>query len=296
MNQNIIRKYRVRLAVSCSLIFLFSFICLGCSSQTTESTGQEKSATIFKQGENAGDRAEIVIDGETYYFRWAPAGSFMMGSSEDEPDRDSSELLHQVTLTHGFWILETETTQKLWKSVMGDNPSKFVGDSKPVDTVSFQEVQDFLNKLSAASNLPEGARFLLPTEAQWEYAARAGQVGALPEGLLEKVAWFGDSEDGGTHDVAAKEPNRWGVYDMLGNLWEWTADKIGDFAKDDEGNGVSVVDPTGATDEETPADIRVDRGGCWDSHDYECRLAYRGYYDGDRKGPYVGFRFIYIPE
>ena len=295
MNKKVIRKNRVRSEASCFLVFLFSFFCLGCSSQTGD-VEKEQVASIFRQGEKAGERAELVIDGATYYFRWAPAGAFMMGSSEDEPDRDSSELLHQVTLTHGFWILETETTQKLWKSVTGKNPSKFVGDLKPVDTVSFLDVQDFLAKLSVVSNLPEGSRFQLPTEAQWEYAARAGQVGALPEGLLEKIAWFGDSTDGGTHDVATKEANQWGLYDMLGNLWEWTADKIGDFAKDDEGNGISVVDPTGATDEETPADIRVDRGGCWDSHDYECRPAYRGYYDGDRKGPYVGFRFIYIPE
>ncbi len=296
MSQNVIRKNRIWGLISCGLVILSLFNCPGCCSQDEGEDEAKQADTIFEPGKSAGARAEVVIDGSTYYFRWAPAGSFMMGSSEDEPDRDSSELLHQVTLTRGFWVLETETTQALWKSVMGDNPSKFTGDSKPVDTVSFLDVQEFLEKLSSVAKLPEDARFQLPTEAQWEYVARAGQVGSLPEGLLEKVAWFGDSNDGGTHDVATKEPNSWGVYDMLGNLWEWTADKIGDFDKDDEGNGISVVDPTGATDEETPAEIRVDRGGCWDSHDYECRPAYRGYYDGDRKGPYVGFRFIYIPE
>ena len=255
---------------------------------------------ILKQGGEAGERAVVSIDGVEYAFRWAPAGTFTMGSSKDGSGEVGGDVdfgvLHKVTLTRGFWILETETTQKMWSAVVGDNPSKFVGESKPVDTVSFDDAVVFCEKLTTIAKLSEGTKFGLPTEAQWEYAARAGATELLSAEELEKVAWFDDEDNGGTHDVAMKEPNAWGVYDMLGNLWEWTADKAGKIAVDENGDGVDAVDPTGATDEETPANLRSDRGGCWDSYDYETSFAYRGYYNGDRKGPYVGFRFVYIPE
>ncbi len=256
--------------------------------------------SILKQGNKEGDRAVVSIDGVEYAFRWAPAGSFVMGSSKDGSGEVGGDVdfgvLHKVTLTRGFWILETETTQKMWRAVCGENPSKYEGDSKPVDTVSHDDAVVFCEKLTSLARLPDGTKFQLPTEAQWEYVARAGETGLLKTDELEKFAWFGDDDYGGTHDVATKSPNAWGVYDMLGNLWEWTADKAGKIAVDENGNGLDVVDPTGATDEETPANLRTDRGGCWDSYDYECNFAYRGYYNGDRKGPYVGFRFIYMPK
>lgn len=257
---------------------------------------EESANPLLKPGTKAGDRAVMTLDGVDYAFRWAPAGSFMMGSPEDEVDRDASEVLHKVTLTRGFWILETETTQEMWSSVMGSNPSKFEGKGKPVDTVSHSDANEYCAQLSKKANLPEGALFALPTEAQWEYVARAGETGAIDLASLDKSAWYGDQDYNGTHVVGTKAANAWGVYDMLGNLWEWTADKLGNIEKDADGVALPVVDPTGATDEETPANIRVDRGGCWDSHDYECRYGYRGFYDGDRKGPYVGFRFVLIPQ
>ena len=283
---------------------LAAFLCVAVAALAPVVSGAKAAdsnvESILKQGDKAGDRAVVCVDGTEYAFRWAPAGTFTMGSSKDGSGEVGGDVdfgvLHKVTLTRGFWILETEATQKMWSAVEGENPSKFVGDAKPVDTVSHDDAVAYCEKLTAAAGLPEGTKFELPTEAQWEYAARAGATELLDKEELEKVAWFGDDNYGGTHDVATKEPNAWGVYDMLGNLWEWTADKSGKVAVDENGDGVDVVDPTGATDEETPANLRTDRGGCWDSYDYECNFAYRGYYNGDRKGPYVGFRFVYVPK
>ena len=277
-------------------LFVVAFVFAVSAAQASDAS----IAPILKPGDKEGARAVVTVGGVEFAFRWAPAGTFVMGSSKDGSGEVGGDVdfgvLHEVTLSNGFWILETETTQKMWRVVAGENPSKFTGDSKPVDTVSFDDAVVFCEKLSALANLPEGAKFRLPTEAQWEYAARAGATELIPSEELKKYAWYGDSDYGGTHDVATKQPNAWGVYDMLGNLWEWTGDKIGKIAVDENGNGIASTDPQGATNEETPANLRVDRGGCWDSYDYECNFAYRGYYNGDRKGPYVGFRFVYVPE
>lgn len=259
------------------------------------SSGLCAEPSVFSQGQEAGERAVLSCDGVDYAFRWVPAGSFMMGSPADEEERDSYETLHKVTLTKGYWILETETTQKMWTTVMGSNPSKWQGAQKPVDTVGLDEIDAFCAKLSERSNAPEGVVFQLTTEAQWERAARAGSDAPFGGKALEEIAWFGDEDYGGTHDVATKAPNAWGIYDMCGNLWEWCSDRYDAYATDDAGNGLAVTDPTGATLEACPGDVRVDRGGCWDSKPYECRVANRGFYDHDRKGPYVGFRFVVIP-
>ncbi len=255
--------------------------------------------SILTPGERAGERRVLVIDDVEFPFRWAPAGTFEMGSPDDEENRQSYETLHQVTLTKGYWILETEVSQAMWSVSGVPNPSKWLGAQMPVDTVSAKDCEEYCVKLSERAKLPEGRLFQLPTEAQWEYAARAGrsctESGATGGKSLDEIAWYGDDDYHGSHPVGTKAPNDWGLFDMLGNLWEWCSDRTGDYKTDANGKGLAVVDPTGATEEETPVDIRVDRGGCWDSRDYECRFAYRGYYDGDRKGPYVGFRIVYTP-
>ena len=271
-------------------------------------------------GEKAGERRVFTVDGVEFAFRWAPPGRFWQGSPESEEGRDWYEYRREVELTRGFWILETETTQEMWSVVFDENPSKFRGAHRPVDSVGIAEIADFCAALSERvgasgtaktgekSEKPSkqeeseesaetgGVVFALPTEAQWEYAARAGTTGPYPAATLEEIAWFGDENDGGTRDVATKKPNAWGLYDVCGNLWEWCADRYGDYPTDENGRGLPATDPTGATPEECPGNIRVDRGGCWDSEARECRPAYRGFYDADRKGPYVGFRFVCVPE
>lgn len=270
-------------------------------------------------GEKAGERRTFTVDGVEFAFRWAPPGRFWQGSPETEEGRDFYEYRRDVELTRGFWVLETETTQEMWSVVFDDNPSKFRGPKRPVDSVGIGEIAEFCAALServgasgAANSVnseksADSARggdlngttavlFALPTEAQWEYAARAGTTGPYPAATLEEIAWFGDENDGGTRDVATKKPNAWGLYDVCGNLWEWCADRFGDYPTDENGRGLPATDPTGATPEECPGNVRVDRGGCWDSEARECRTAYRGFYDADRKGPYVGFRFVCVPE
>ncbi len=263
-------------------------------------------------GEKAGERRTFAVDGVEFAFRWAPPGRFLQGSPETEEGRDYYEYRREVELTRGFWVLETETTQEMWNVVFDENPSKFRGPKRPVDSVGLAEIAEFCSALSERVGATETEKteeslksenaeqenvlFALPTEAQWEYAARAGTTGPYPAATLEEIAWFGDENDGGTRDVATKKPNAWGLYDVCGNLWEWCADRYGDYPRDENGRGLPATDPTGATPEECPGNIRVDRGGCWDSEARECRPAYRGFYDADRKGPYVGFRFVCVPK
>lgn len=286
-------------SVFCAGIAIFAAfgVCVGNSaaSNAAETDAAAVVALPAASGE-AGERTVLNLCGVDFAMRRVPAGKFQMGSPEDEDGRESVEILHEVELTRDFLILETEVTQAMWKSVCGDNPSKFQGENRPVDTVGIAEIEAFCEKLTAELRQlgPDWAnvRAALPTEAQWEYAARAGNAGPFSGSSLEEIAWFGDENDGGTRDVATKKPNAWGIYDMSGNLWEWCADRYGDYKTDADGKGLAATDPTGATPEECPGDIRVDRGGCWDSQERECRNANRGFYDGDRKGPYVGFRFV----
>lgn len=287
---------------------------LATSAKTTVSVndGDLTAFPLATPGEKAGERRTFAVDGVEFAFRWAPPGRFLQGSPESEKGRDWFEYRREVELTRGFWILETETTQEMWRVVCGENPSKFRGSKRPVDSVGIAEIAEFcaaLNERVGANGTAEPEKplkteksgeatgvFALPTEAQWEYAARAGTTGPYPAATLEEIAWFGDENDGGTRDVATKKPNAWGLYDVCGNLWEWCADRYGDYPTDENGRGLPSTDPTGATPEECPGNIRVDRGGCWDSEARECRTAYRGFYDADRKGPYVGFRFVFVPE
>ena len=233
-------------------------------------------------GKNAGKRAVKVINGVEFAFRWCPAGAFTMGSPKSEDGRDNDETQHKVTLTKGFWMLETEVTQKQWKAVMGSNPDcKFKGDNLPVENVSWTDCQEFCKKCAQL-----GFPVQLPTEAQWEYACRAGTTGAYA-GNLDEMAWYGyysnpkgTSKEATTHPVGTKKPNAWGLYDMHGNVWEWCQDW---YAK--EYPSGSVTDPTGPSS----GSYRVVRGGGWHSDARRCRSANRDYYGPRLPGRLLGF-------
>jgi formylglycine-generating enzyme required for sulfatase activity len=181
------------------------------------------------------------------------SGSFRMGS--DHPDLESSEQpVHDVTLTKGFELQATEVTQAQWQAVMGRNPSHFKGPDLPVESVSWEDVQEFLQKLSARE---KGTPYRLPTEAEWEYACRAG--GQEPDEAvnLGREAWYAENSGGGsegtTHPVGRKKPNAWGLYDMRGNVEEWVQDWYGPYSPERQ------IDPQGPS----YGEYRVVRGGSY---------------------------------
>jgi formylglycine-generating enzyme required for sulfatase activity len=228
-----------------------------------------------------------------------PAGTFTMGSPTDEPGRGGDETQHQVTLTRDYYIMTTEVTQAQWEAVMGSNPSHFdtCGGDCPVESVSWNDIQDFI----AAFNAMEGKAYRLPTEAEWEHAARAGTATAFYNGgitnsactpldpNLDQIGWYcGNSGVDGIatyHPVAQKQPNAFGLYDMSGNVWEWCQDWYGSYPDG------AVTDPT---DPETGAD-RVLRGGSWLNNARNCRSAVRSGISPSYRSNYAGFRLALSP-
>jgi formylglycine-generating enzyme required for sulfatase activity len=209
-----------------------------------------------------------------------PKGTFMMGSPIEEEGAKNDEKQHQVTIGKDYYLGVTEVTQGQYEKVMGTNPSYFQkrvirkSDSSmyPVEQVSWEDAVEFCKKLS---DLPEekkaGRVYRLPTEAEWEYACRAGSKAAYSFGANSKTlgdyAWFGENSGNQTHPVGEKKANAWGLYDMHGNVWEWCSDWYGVYPKG------SVSDPSGPSE----GSIRVDRGGSWAYGAANCRSAYRGW-------------------
>ena len=162
----------------------------------------------------------LTVNGIRYEFAAIPAGSFRMGSDAAEALADQKPV-HAVTISRGFWLGKTEVTQGLWKAVMGSNPANFQsGDNYPVEQVSWDECQRFVAKLNQMTGKTS---FRLPTEAEWEYACRAGTTGER-YGDLNAVAWYSGNSGNLSHLVAQKQPNNWGLYDTLGNVDEWCSD------------------------------------------------------------------------
>ena len=188
--------------------------------------------------------------------RWIPSGRFTMGSPSSEPDRSSDEVQHEVVLTRGFFLAETECTQGQWEKVMEGNPSHFKGAERPVEQVSYAEAEEYCRKLTAKQRaegiLADGWEWRLPTEAEWEYAARAGTTGPR-YGELEAIAWFSGNSGSETHPVKQKAANVWGLHDMIGNVWEWCSDWSEGYPTG------SVTNPTGPSS----GSFRVFRGGSW---------------------------------
>jgi sulfatase modifying factor 1 len=193
------------------------------------------------------------------------AGSFMMGSNDG---RDNEKPVRRVTITRDFWMGKFEVTQRQYQQLMGSNPSNWKGDDLPVEKVSWNDAMEFCRKLTAlerqAGRLPEGFEYTLPTEAQWEYACRAGTTGDYA-GNLDSMAWYDKNSGNKTHPVGTKQANAWGLYDMHGNVWEWCSDWYGGYPSG------SVTDPRGAPS----GSSRVFRGGSWYDFASHCRSAFR---------------------
>ncbi len=253
--------------------------------------------SAFDGGE-VGESLEIEIGiGQKMTFNFCPAGSFMMGSPASEPKRSADESQVKVRISHGFWMGQTEVTQRQWAAVMGRNPSQFKGDELPVEQVSWEDAQAFIAKLNQSAARPEGWKYTLPTEAQWEYACRAGTKsvfgfgdvlngreancdGHSPYGTSTKGPYLGK-----TANVGSYAANAWGLYDMHGNVWEWCADWYGE-------NLSGGVDPVGAW----IGSLRVIRGGSWVGSAINCRAADRSYYTpGSAGNGRMGFRPAAVP-
>ncbi len=232
-----------------------------------------------------GSRAGEVRDYGGIEMVWCPPGEFLMGSPEDEADSLDDETQHRVTLTRGFWMAKTETTQGQWERVMGENPSAFEGEDPPVENVSWDAVQGWLEKMNETTPLPSGWKWALPTEAQWEYACRAGTESAFA-GYLDEMAWYDENSGSTTNPVGTKKANAWGLHDMHGNVWEWCSDWYGDYSSG------SSSDPTGAT----TGVFRVLRGGSWYCVAQDCRSALRSRSSPGFRGRGLGFRPALVPS
>ena len=212
-------------------------------------------------------------------FVWIPAGNFLMGSPMREQVRYRDERPHEVRISEGYWMKKHEVTQGEWVAVMGTNPSHFSGCGPrcPVESVSWDDTQEFSRRLNSRES-GRGYVYRLPTEAEWEYGARAGTTGAR-YGELDVIAWYGAKK---THPVGLKRANAWGLHDMLGNVWEWVGDWYGVYPS------VPVTDPGGAESGWS----RVDRGGSWGNNARFVRSAARNSHPPGSRFSSIGFRLV----
>ena len=236
----------------------------------------------------------FTANGVSFTMVRVQGGTFTMGATPEQGD-DASILekpAHRVTLSD-YYIGQTEVTQALWQALMGNNPSRFKGSDNPVECVSWNDCQEFIKKLNALT----GKTFSLPTEAQWEFAARGGNKSKgykyAGSNNLEEVAWYYDNSydkgenhpDYGTHSVATKQPNELGLYDMSGNVCEWCNDWYSDYSSSAQTNPIGPS--TGSS--------RVLRGGVWLSSARFCRVSFRDFNDPVGRNDDLGFRLSLVP-
>ena len=208
---------------------------------------------------------------------YVSGGTFIMGGDESSDQTPT----HSVTLS-SYYICKYEVTQALWRAVMGSNPSKFKGDNLPVEQVSWNDCQTFINRL----NNYTGRNFRLPTEAEWEFAARGGNYSRhykySGSNYISDVAWYCDNSGNRTHPVGTKQANELGLYDMSGNVWEWCSDWYGSYSSYSQSN------PTGATS----GFGRVERGGNWCGLARYCCSSHRSYYAPGNSFDDLGLRLV----
>jgi formylglycine-generating enzyme required for sulfatase activity len=230
----------------------------------------------------AGQTAEIqavlvpsgVLEPEMVYI---PGGVFMMGSESPEALPDEKPV-HQVTLSD-YWIGKYEVTQEQWVSVMGSNPSYYVGDTLPVNDIQWDDCQAFIRRLNELT----GKSYRLPTEAEWEFAARAGTTGDR-YGDLESVAWYSDNSGGTPHPVGGKAPNAFGLYDMLGNIFEWCWDWYDFYTAEPQ------IDPQGPETPHPDTQHHILRGGSWFLEKVAARAPFRSLHVPEHKYDVLGLR------
>lgn len=224
----------------------------------------------------------FTINGVAFNMIQVEGGTFTMGATPEQHYHDSDEMpTHSVTLT-SFYVGETEVTQALWQAVMGSNPSYFKGDTNPVEEISWHDCHDFVRKLNSLT----GKSFRLPTEAEWEFAARGGNKSKgfqySGSNKINEVAWYNENSGSKTHPVASKAPNELGIYDMSGNVREWCQDWYGDYRKSAQTNPIGPSSGSGC----------VDRGGSWYCRWWDCRSANRNDFTPDSKLTFLGVRLV----
>jgi formylglycine-generating enzyme required for sulfatase activity len=272
-----------------------------CDAQTAPNTGSSTNSSDLK-GAQAGDRREL---GPGIAFRWCPAGSFTMGSPKSEigfpAKTEKSEDQVNVTLSSGFWMAESELTQDQWQKLMGTSPWKAKyqvkeGSDFPATYVNHEDAVSFCQKLTSeertAGRLPKDWKYSLPTEAQWEYACRAGTTTKFSFGeeipQLADYGWFKENafhqDEKYAHQVGLKKANPWGLKDMHGNVWEWCSDWYGDRLSGGQ-------DPAGPPS----GSYRSIRGGSWGNYAAYCRSANRGFNAPGNRTSEIGFRIVAVP-
>jgi formylglycine-generating enzyme required for sulfatase activity len=207
-----------------------------------------------------------------------------MGSANGDPDERP---VHRVRISRGFWMQKTEVTQEQWRRVMGNKPSHFqaCGETCPVERISWDDARLFAERLNEEGS---GGRFRLPTEAEWEYAARAGTRGAYGgSGVMEEMGWYQANAAAQPHPVGQKTANAWGLHDMHGNVWEWVSDWYSESYYVES----PAVDPTGPSS----GQARVSRGGSWSGGALLARSSYRSSDAPSVRTRYLGFRLIREP-
>lgn len=245
-------------------------------------TAQKEKDCTIRTLENG--NKEITIKGVTFTMVRVEGGTFTMGATPEQKGAWGFEKpAHNVTLSN-YFIGQTEVTQALWTTVMGTNPSYFKGLGKPVECVSWNDCQEFVAKLSELTK----QKFRLPTEAEWEYAARGGRksLGTMYSGgnNIDDVAWYEKNSGKTTHDVATKHPNELGLYDMSGNVWEWCQDWFGNkYYKKSE--SINPQGPSSGSD-------RVYRGGSWSNYARNCRVSYRRNINTSSRSSNLGLRLV----
>ncbi|MEZ5336113.1 MAG: formylglycine-generating enzyme family protein [Methanolobus sp.] len=283
---------RVYLTLIMSLILMLAVFASGCSDSGEAVTEEENTGTdnVAGTADDAGTEEEQTAD-DTFSnsvgmdFVKIPAGTFTMGAPEEESYSDKDERpTHEVTISNEYYIGAYEVTQEQWEAVMGENPSKFTGSNLPVEKVSWADANNFVEQL----NEVEGTdTYRLPTEAEWEYAARAGTSTAYSFGddpaMLISYGWFDDNSEDRTRPVGMKEANPWGLYDVHGNVAEWVMDQYHSNYQKAPVDGSEWMDGV---------DRRIIRGGSWDNAEANCRSAHREDLGEGSRTDYVGLRIV----